>query len=114
VQKPDPEGLGHERSGRRSGPAGPVLNLSAEHADTSGVTIIDGTTQQADWNKSNEPESEIERLRAKVSFLAMQKDYWWQRSIEHAEALHLAESENDRLRQSLTELQARRIIRTLS
>ncbi|MGD0310930.1 MAG: hypothetical protein ABSC90_00550 [Acidimicrobiales bacterium] len=110
MPKPDSEGLDDERPGRRSGPE---LNLATEDADRSAVTIIDGTAHRAE-GKETDPESEIDHLRAKVSFLAMQKDYWWQRSIEHAEALRVAESENARLSQSLTELKARRTIRTLS
>ena len=40
-------------------------------------------------------------LRAKVAVLAMQKDYWWQRSVEHASALRAAEAEVARLREAL-------------
>lgn len=111
MPKPDPEGL----DGERSGP-GPRLglNLAAQGADTSPMTIIDETAHQADWEDGDDTESEMAQLRAKVSFLAMQKDYWWQRSAEHAEALRAAEGENLRLRETLAELQARRIIRTLS
>jgi uncharacterized membrane protein len=78
------------------------------------MAIIDETAHQPDWDEDVDTESEMARLRAKVSFLAMQKDYWWQRSAEHAEALRAAESENLRLRETVTELQVRRIIRTLS
>jgi hypothetical protein len=109
VPRPDPEGLDDEHSGR---PPGFELNPTTGDADTSGVTIIDESAHQAGRRESID-EAELDRLRAKVSFLSMQKDYWWQRSAEHAEALRAAEAENLRLREALTELQARRIIRAL-
>ena len=111
MPKPDPEGLDGERSGRRPRLG---LNLAAQDADASPMTMIDETGHQADWEEGVDAESETARLRAKVAFLAMQKDYWWQRSAEHAEALRSAETENLRLRETLDELRARRIIRTLS
>ncbi|HEX3981063.1 MAG TPA: hypothetical protein VHW93_07560 [Acidimicrobiales bacterium] len=111
MPKPDPEGLDGERSGRRPRFG---LNLAAQGADASPMTIIDETAHRADWEEAGDAESEMARLQAKVAFLAMQKDYWWQRSAEHAEALRAAETENLRLRETLDELRARRIIRTLS
>ncbi len=38
-------------------------------------------------------EQELEALRQKVSLLAMQKDYWHERSDEHASALRAAQAE---------------------
>jgi uncharacterized protein (DUF934 family) len=40
-----------------------------------------------------ETEQELDALRQKVSLLAMQKDYWHERSDEHASALRDAQAE---------------------
>ena len=46
-------------------------------------------------------EQELEALRQKVSLLAMQKDYWHERSDEHASALRAAQAEVARLNEVL-------------
>ena len=51
-----------------------------------------------------EAQRELESLREKVSVLAMQKDYWWQRSVEHASALRVAEAEVASLREAAPDL----------
>jgi hypothetical protein len=44
---------------------------------------------------------QVRKLEDKVSLLAMQKDYWWQRSTEDRSARHLAEAEVRRLKAAL-------------
>lgn len=44
---------------------------------------------------------EVLELRMKISTLAMQKRYWWQRCTEFRDALHIAEGEVTRLREAL-------------
>jgi hypothetical protein len=46
-------------------------------------------------------EGEAAHLQRKVSVLAMQKQYWWQRCTEHREARRTAEAEVGRLRELL-------------
>ncbi len=55
--------------------------------------LIDGTHRQA----VAEDVEEMERLQQKVSLLAMQKDYWQQRSLEQAAELQTAQAELARL-----------------
>jgi hypothetical protein len=44
-----------------------------------------------------ETRAEVRRLQAKLSQMAMQKDYWRQRSAENLNARHAAEAEVTRL-----------------
>ena len=44
-----------------------------------------------------ETRAEVRRLQAKLSQMAMQKDYWRQRSAENLNARHTAEAEVTRL-----------------
>jgi hypothetical protein len=45
---------------------------------------------------------QVRELEDKVSLLAMQKDYWWQRSTEHRSARRIAEAEVARLKEALS------------
>jgi hypothetical protein len=54
-------------------------------------------------------DEEVLELRTRVSTLAMQKQYWWQRCTEHRDALRVAEAEIERLREALTLAQHRSI-----
>lgn len=90
-----------------------VLNVAPTRADTPAMTQ-NPAQESAESGRSvrfirrgsrraaarAEAERELERLRAKVSVLAMQKDYWWQLSVEHASALRVAEAELAGLREA--------------
>ena len=55
-------------------------------------------------------EQELEALREKVSLLAMQKDYWHERSAEHADALRAAQAEVAHLNEVLDVLTDRVLV----
>jgi hypothetical protein len=44
---------------------------------------------------------QVRKLEDQVSLLAMQKDYWWQCSVEHRSARRMAEAEVRRLSAAL-------------
>ena len=62
------------------------------------LRLIDGTYRSS----AGEDVEEMDRLQQKVSLLAMQKDYWQQRSIEQADKLQSAQAELARLGEALT------------
>lgn len=95
------------------------LNVDGAPADTPVMTpdTDEGMAEDGSWDTANEraitarsrrqlatrvdAEAEMERLQVKVSLLAVQKDYWQQRSAEHVAELRLAEAEVARLREAL-------------
>ncbi len=52
-------------------------------------------------------DEEVLELRTRISTLAMQKHYWWQRCTEHRDALRVAEAEVELLREALTRAEQR-------
>jgi hypothetical protein len=46
-------------------------------------------------------------LQTRISTLAMQKRYWWQRCTEHRDALRIAEAEVQLLREALARAEDR-------
>ncbi len=50
---------------------------------------------------------EVLELHTRVSTLAMQKHYWWQRCTEHRDALRVAEAEVALLREALARAEDR-------
>jgi hypothetical protein len=53
------------------------------------------------------PHEEVLELRTRISTLAMQKHYWWQRCTEHRDALRMAEAEVELLRDALARSEQR-------
>jgi hypothetical protein len=52
-------------------------------------------------------DEEALELQTRISTLAMQKHYWWQRCTEHRDALRVAEAEVQLLRDALARAEAR-------
>jgi hypothetical protein len=95
------------------------LNADGSSADTSDMASKTdvGVAEDGTWIAATErnitarsrrqlatrvdAEAEMERLQEKVSLLVMQKDYWQQRSVEHASRLRAAEAEVARLQEAL-------------
>jgi hypothetical protein len=60
-----------------------------------------------EWIAHIDADQEVKRLQERVSLLAMQKDYWRQRSAEHLNACRAAEAEVTRLNEALADSKAR-------
>jgi len=104
------------------------LNVGASTADRSAMAsnTDEGVAEDGTWIAATErnitarsrrqlatrvdAEGEMERLQEKVSLLVMQKDYWQQRSAEHASRLRAAEAEVSRLHEALAATTSRVLV----
>jgi hypothetical protein len=66
-----------------------------------------GQDHNRKWIAGIDADQEVKRLQERVSLLAMQKNYWQQRSAEHLDACRAAEAEVTRLNEALAESKAR-------
>ena len=83
----------------------------AEGGSRTGQTVLvdqgRDETGNREWIARHDTDRELKRLQDKVSLLAMQKNYWQQRSAEHLNACRAAEAEVSRLNEALAESKAR-------